>query len=109
MDRRAFVTLVPLTVGAAMVLPSAVHAQNRKAQTKPSGRAPAATSGKQEVPGDARNLRSSDMDGLGPDGRPMPGYKASGKGHSDDAHPTQLGKMRLTREEFLEDLHDGHG
>jgi hypothetical protein len=29
----------------------------------------------------------------------MPGYKASGKGHSDDAHPTQLGKMRLTREE----------
>ena len=99
MDRRAFVMRVPLTIGAAVVLPSAAHAQNRSAQTKPSGRAPAATSGNQEVPGYAQNLRSSDMDGLGPDGRPMPGYKASGKGHSDDAHPTQLGKMRLTREE----------
>lgn len=55
-----------------------------------------------------RWLASSDMNGLGPDGKPVPDYKANGTGHDrgDFRHdPAKPHKMTLTQEE--QDILDG--
>jgi hypothetical protein len=63
---------------------------------------------KEGVPGYVKHLRETDMDGIGPDGQPVPGYKAVGTGSSpkikshDPAKPHQ---MKLTQEE--QDIMDG--
>jgi predicted aconitase len=47
-----------------------------------------------------KSLRDSDMDGLGPDGKPDPGYRAIGTGHARaDIDVTKPHEMTLTDEE----------
>jgi predicted aconitase len=106
MDRRSFVKLVPLTVGAVAVLPREARAgQTAEARAgttaAPPGSRPSRSGGHPEW---ARSLRDSDMDGLGPDGKPQPDYRATRTGHArpSGAHPHQ---MKLTREE--QDILDG--
>jgi hypothetical protein len=84
MDRRTFVKLVPLTVGAVAVLPSEAQAKQSNART-PKARARRAAeqptsraSGGDGYPAWVKSMRESDMDGMGPDGRPVPGYRATG-------------------------------
>ena len=78
MKRRTFVKVLPVLP----VLPSAFFARDGKAQDgKVSGKPSSGASGTREIPAYAKDLRSSDMEGLGPDGRPLPGYKTTGKGH----------------------------
>ena len=71
MERRTFVKLVPLTVGAAVVLPHdnevwgevLPEPYNRATQaSRPKGKGG-------EVPGFAKHLVTSDMNGTGPDGK----------------------------------------
>jgi hypothetical protein len=46
------------------------------------------------------------MDGLGPDGKPVPGYSATRTGHArTNVDPTKPHEMTLTREE--QDILDG--
>ena len=60
-------------------------------KAKGAGQAPEYTSG----------MLHSDMEGLGPDGKPKAGYRASGKGYTNDKtpQPSQLHQMDLTQEE----------
>ncbi|MHC4981385.1 MAG: aconitase X, partial [Planctomycetota bacterium] len=51
-------------------------------------------------------MRESDMDGMGPDGRPVPGYRATGTGRAPtNVDPAKPHQMKLTREE--QDIMDG--
>jgi predicted aconitase len=112
MDRRTFVKLVPLTVGAVAVLPSEAQAKQSNART-PKARARRAAeqptsraSGGDGYPAWVKSMRESDMDGMGPDGRPVPGYRATGTGHSPtNVDPAKPHQMELTREE--QDIMDG--
>ena len=103
MERRAFVKLLP----TLPLLPSALcalggTAQAGAAQDTVAASAPAAGSQAKGVPDYAGKILHSDMDGLGPDGKPITGYKATFTGHSkadatpDSARPPQ---MALTQEE----------
>ena len=114
MDRRSFVKLVPLTIGAAGVLPGCASTQDGKGQVKkaragtpaaqPSSGAP--KSG--EVPDYAEHcLKHSDMIGLGPNGKPT-GQKATFTGASKanaKAEEAAQHRMALTKEE--QDILDG--
>jgi predicted aconitase len=54
------------------------------------------------TPGYAPHIIHSDIDGPGPDGKPIAGYKATGRGHSLSDHkhdPTKPHQMALTQEE----------
>ena len=101
MKRREFVKTVPLTAllpaGLAAVQPA--HAQTETA----TGQASSGASGTGALPDYAGKILDSDMNGVGPDGKPT-GQKAtfSGGGPSAKAHDHQ---MKLTKEE--QDILDG--
>jgi predicted aconitase len=101
LKRRTFIKGVSLTalLPAGVLGISPASAQDRKAV--PSGK-----SGSGQAPDWAKSLRDSDMVGLGPDGKPVPGYRATGTGHARaDVDPTKPHQMTLTREE--QDVLDG--
>ena len=91
MDRRDFVKTLPVVTLAGMAAPEA-QAVDPPAQAGASatGRAQAATSNEGGVhhlltkeggiPKYVQHIRETDMDGIGPDGKPIPGYKAAGTG-----------------------------
>ena len=112
MKRRDFIKAIPV----AALAPAALTAQAgnvfaQKAQTGPSqgaatGKASSGASGTGKLPGYARKFLTSDMDGVGPDGKPT-GQKATFTGASKaDSEPHAAGKqMALTQEE--QDILDG--
>ncbi len=123
MDRREFVRTVPLTVltGAAA---SAIHGSSAQAAAQGGGEAGSAagTAGAPDqvgihhlltkeagTPAYVANWRETDMDGLGPDGKYVRGFRSAGTGsapkntaHDPSAAPHQ---MELTKEE--QDILDG--
>ena len=110
MKRRDFIKAIPV----AALAPAALAAQAgnvfaQKAQTGPSQavkKASSGASGTGKLPGYARKFLTSDMDGVGPDGKPT-GQKATFTGASKaDSEPHAAGKqMALTQEE--QDILDG--
>ena len=101
MKRREFVKTIPLTalVPAGLAATQPAHAQTATA----TGQASSGASGTGALPGYAGKILDSDMNGVGPDGKPT-GQKAtfSGGGPSAKAHDHQ---MKLTKEE--QDILDG--
>jgi len=71
-----------------------------------TGQSNSGASGTGKAPDWAKSLRDSDMDGLGPDGKPDPNYRATGTGHArTDVDPNKPHQMALTREE--QDIMEG--
>jgi len=101
MKRREFVKTIPLTalVPAGLAAAQPAHAQTATA----TGQASSGASGTGALPDYAGKILDSDMNGVGPDGKPT-GQKAtfSGGGPSAKAHDHQ---MKLTKEE--QDILDG--
>jgi predicted aconitase len=101
MKRREFVKTVPLTalVPAGLAAAQPAHAQTETA----TGQASPGASGTGALPDYAGKILDSDMNGVGPDGKPT-GQKAtfSGGGPSAKTHDHQ---MKLTKEE--QDILDG--
>ena len=101
MKRREFVKTIPLTalVPAGLAAAQPAHAQTATA----TGQASSGASGTGVLPDYAGKILDSDMNGVGPDGKPT-GQKAtfSGGGLSAKAHDHQ---MKLTKEE--QDILDG--
>ncbi len=101
MKRREFVKTIPLTalVPAGLAAAQPAHAQTATA----TGQASSGASGTGALPDYAGKILDSDMNGVGPDGKPT-GQKAtfSGGGPSAKAHDHQ---MKLTKEE--QDTLDG--
>ena len=101
MKRREFVKTIPLT---ALVPAGLAAAQPARAQTATATeQASSGASGTGALPDYAGKILDSDMNGVGPDGKPT-GQKAtfSGGGPSAKAHDHQ---MKLTKEE--QDILDG--
>jgi len=109
MKRRTFIKTVPLAALAPAALPALLAEASRAEPTDEdvTGRPSSGASGSGEpAPDWVRGLRDSDMDGLGPDGKPVPGYKATGTGHArKDVDPARPHQMTLTQEE--QDILDG--
>jgi hypothetical protein len=103
MQRREFIKLVPASVlVSSQLLTEAANAEVEKTADQAS----TATSGTSAHPDWVKSLRDSDMDGLGPDGKPVPGYSANGTGHArTDVDPNESHEMTLTPEE--QDILDG--
>ncbi len=120
LKRRDFIKAMP----AAALAPAALSLQTRKAAAVPADIATPDTgktnnakrttktkpiaSIKKAISDYKRWLASSDMNGLGPDGKPIPNYKANGTGHSRDDVEHDADKphmMKLTAEE--QDIMDG--
>jgi predicted aconitase len=100
----AMVPLVPAT-GVLLSIPRVVGAASpdKAAPTGSSqaGKASAGTSGAGKLPGYAEKFLTSDMDGLGPDGKPT-GMKATFTGASmanSTAEQAMRHQMKLTKEE----------
>ncbi len=109
MDRREFVKVVPLTA-LPLLIGCRAGEDGKIAGPATSDKASRAASGAsgagERAPDWVTSLRDSDMDGLGPDGKPVPGYKATGTGHArTDVDPSKPHQMTLTREE--QDILDG--
>ena len=109
MKRRDFVKGVAAVPAAGALLSSSslLSAEAETPQTaKATGPAPSGESGTNNLPGYAEKFLTSDMDGIGPDGKPT-GQKATFTGASRaDAKPDAAGKqMALTQEE--QDILDG--
>jgi len=103
MERREFckgIALVP-TSGAPLSIPGVADAAtSEKAEAAGSSQA-GKTAGSKELPEYAKNFLTSDMDGLGPDGKPT-GIKATFTGASQAntrAEQAMQHKMKLTEEE----------
>jgi predicted aconitase len=107
MKRRDFVKAIPATA----LLPAALSAESASAQiakgragtaqvAQASGQAPAGTSWAKEVPDFAEHFLTSDMEGLGPDGKPT-GQKMTftGASKADTKPDTASKQMTLTEEE----------
>jgi hypothetical protein len=85
-----------------------LSADQLAAKTRPDG-AVAATQkpgtpqevpGTGEVPDWVKSMLESDMDGIGPDGKPDPNYNATGTGHARrNVDPNEAHEMTLTAEE----------
>jgi predicted aconitase len=108
MKRRDFIKAIPLTAAMPALLPIVIG--DAKVATAPAGqaagKAASGASGTGKAPDWAKNLRDSDMDGLGPDGKPVPGYRATGTGHArTDVDFSKPHQMTLTQEE--QDIMDG--
>ena len=113
MERREFVKLVPLTALAGTAgLSSEAQAANAQAVAAAGDTQVAGSkdevrqllSKKPGMPKYTKNLpiRQTDMDGIGPDGKPIPGYKAVGTGSPPklESHdPKKPHQMKLTKEE----------
>ena len=114
MNRRKFIKGSTMAVAAVALLPGNVPAQAAKAGTASTA---STGSGVNHIltkrPGTPDHAlyteRQSDMLGLGPDGKPVPGYKATGVGVTpaktayDPSKPPH--QMKLTQEE--QDILDG--
>ncbi len=98
MKRRSFIKVI----ATLPLLPSMLYAKDGKVQ---AGEAAAPTSsaatGTAELPDYAKNFLTSDMDGLGPDGKPT-GMRATFTGASkvnSKAEEAMQHRMKLTKEE----------
>jgi predicted aconitase len=97
MNRRQFIKRSTMAAAATVLLPGNLPAQTEKTATPPS----ADPSGSGKVPDYAKHMLHSDMDGLGPDGKPT-GQKATFTGASKanaTAEKAMRHKMKLTQEE----------
>ena len=102
MNRRQFIKRSTMAAAAVALLPGNLPVQAAKAAAPASsgaiGTGASKTSGK--VPAWVKSMRESDMDGLGPDGKPDPNYRATGTGSSvGTKDPQKPHKMKLTKEE----------
>ncbi len=96
MERREFIKLISIVGAAIPLAPKNLFAQNKTVATVSSG-----ASGTGKVPDFAGNLLDSDMQGLGPDGKPT-GQKATFTGVSKanaTAEEAAKKQMKLTAEE----------
>jgi len=120
MKRRDLLKKAPLVALAPAALQSLAGCADETSSTGKDEVASAASSASatpdpepagppRETPVWAKNLRDSDMDGLGPDGKPVPGYSATGTGSAPaEVDPSKPHQMTLTPEE--QDILDGkHG
>jgi predicted aconitase len=98
--------MAPLAALAPAAL-TALGADDAAAESAKAGKkASSGTSGTGKAPVWAKNLRDSDMCGMGPDGKPDPNYRANGTGHVlGDVDKTKPHQMTLTQEE--QDILDG--
>lgn len=102
MDRRNFLKTTLVTCAAIKLLPNQLHAETTKPPPQVKGSPPKSsnpTNGK--VPDYAKHMLHSDMEGLGPDGKPT-GQKATFTGASQAnvvAEKAMQHKMKLTKEE----------
>ena len=108
------ITLLPAALG---VTAQAAAAQTSDAPAAGGAQAEGSQDGVRQLlskkPGtpdyvNALPLKQSDMDGIGPDGKPIPGYKAVGTGSPPkiESHdPAKPHQMKLTQEE--QDIMDG--
>jgi len=97
MERRNFFKLLSMAWGAVLLLPGRLLAKAEKTAAPSSSR----TSGTGKVPDYAKDMLTSDMDGLGSDGKPT-GQKATYTGASKanaKAEKAMRHKMKLTKEE----------
>jgi hypothetical protein len=98
-----------MACAAVALLPGRLPAQAEKTAAPASSSASSnSASGTGALPDWARSIVSSDMNGIGPDGKPDPDYNANGTGHSraDFKHdPKKPHQMTLTKEE--QDILDG--
>ena len=98
MNRRQFIKRSALACAAVTLLPGQLPAQAAEKAAKPAS---SAASGTGKVPDYAKDMLHSDMDGIGPDGKPT-GQKATYTGASKanaSAEAAMKHKMKLTREE----------
>ena len=98
MNRRQFIKRSALACAAVTLLPGQLPAQAAEKSAKP---ATSGTSGTGKVPDYAKDMLHSDMDGIGPDGKPT-GQKATYSGASKanaTAEAAMKHKMKLTKEE----------
>ncbi|MGD8530157.1 MAG: aconitase X [Syntrophobacterales bacterium] len=102
MNRRNFFKLLSMAWGAVVLLPGRLFAKAEKtAAAASSGASGAGASGARTLPGYAGKMLHSDMDGIGPDGKPT-GQKATYTGASKanaKAEEAMRHKMKLTKEE----------
>ncbi|MGB6382607.1 MAG: hypothetical protein WBG51_15665, partial [Syntrophobacteria bacterium] len=102
MERRNFFKLLSMAWGAVILLPGRLLAQTEKAAAPASSGAPGTgADGTVKLPEYAKEMRDSDMLGLGPDGKPT-GQKATFTGASKanaKAEEAMWHKMKLTKEE----------
>ena len=102
MNRRKFIKRSTMACAAAALLPGRLHAQVEKAAAPASSGASGTGASKPgELPDYAKHMLHSDMDGIGPDGKPT-GQKATYTGASKanaKAEQALRHKMKLTKEE----------
>jgi len=102
MNRRQFIKRSTLACAAVALLPGHLPAQAEKTAAPASSGTPGTgASGTGKVPDYAKDMRTSDMVGLGPDGKPT-GQKATFTGASKanaTAEKAMRHKMKLTKEE----------
>jgi hypothetical protein len=97
MNRRNFFKLLSMAWGAVVLLPGRLLAKAEKTGAPASSGA----TGTGKVPDYAKDMLHSDMDGIGPDGKPT-GQKATYTGASKantKAEEAMRHKMKLTKEE----------
>ena len=96
MNRRQFIKRSTMACVAVALLPGRLPAQDEKSAAPTSSGA----SGTGKVPDYAKDMLHSDMDGIGPDGKPT-GQKATYTGASKAnvrAEKAMQHKMKLTKE-----------
>jgi predicted aconitase len=102
MNRRKFIKGSTMAVAAAALLPGRLQAQVGKAASPASaGASGTGASGTGKVPDYAKHMLHSDMNGIGPDGKPT-GQTATYTGASKanaKAEEAMRHKMKLTKEE----------
>ncbi len=102
MKRRTFLKMAPLTALAPAALSALLTEEATAQSAKASGKASVSSgaSGKGRVPEFAEHFLTSDMNGLGPDGKPT-GQKMtfSGASKADATPESASGQMKLTAEE----------
>ena len=111
MNRRQFIKHSTMACAAVALLPGHLPAQVEKSVAPTSsGTLGTGTSGTGKVPDYAKYMLTSDMDGMGPDGKPT-GQKATFTGASKanaTAEKAMRHKMKLTKEEqAIRDGKDG--
>jgi hypothetical protein len=97
MNRRQFIKRSTMACAAVALLPGRLPAQTKKTAAP----ATSAASGSGKVPDYAKDMLHSDMDGIGPDGKPT-GQKMTYTGASKTNAKVEAAmkhKMKLTREE----------
>ena len=117
MDRRTFVKSLPIVTvaGAAATQNSDAQAAVQQAAAQ-SGNAKAAPSKdgirhlltkRPGTPDYVGYLKETDMDGIGPDGKPVPGYKAAGAGSTPKINLARPGQATQDEADQGRAGHDG--